>query len=118
FAEDFNFFVRTLACGARFVPHPSEQYIYNNDTPASVSRNVNQLPRHVDHAMMNIRRMRELVREFQIVGIDPLLDEHEQRWSTVIWFNRLKLALRSGRISDVLHLSLDCPSGARGVLRF
>jgi glycosyltransferase involved in cell wall biosynthesis len=117
FAEDFNLYVRALMCGGRFVLHPRTLYVYNQ-TPVSVSRNLHVLPKSADDALVNSRRIRELARQFRIAGLDRLLDEHEQRWSTVLWFNRLKLALRAGRISDVLQLTLDCPSGPRGVLRF
>jgi glycosyltransferase involved in cell wall biosynthesis len=118
FAEDLNFFARTLMCGGRFVLHPHTYYIYNQQTPISVSRDLHKLPRAADHALVNCRRMRAVARHHQLAALDALLDEHEQRWSTVLWFNRLKLALRDGRIADVMQLTLDCPSGPRDVLRF
>lgn len=117
FAEDLNLYVQALLCGARFLLHPGTFYVYNQ-TPVSASRGVQVLPEVADHALVNNRLMRELVRHRGLDHLDGLLDEHEQRWSTVLWFNRLKLAMRSGRITDVMQITLDCPSGPRGVLRF
>jgi glycosyltransferase involved in cell wall biosynthesis len=117
FAEDLNLYVRALMCGGRFVLHPHTYYIYNQ-TPVSVSRDLHVLPHAADHALVNNRRMRAVARHHHLSALDAVLDEHEQRWSTVLWFNRLKLALRNGRIADVMQLTLDCPSGPRGVLRF
>ena len=117
FSEDLNLYARALACGGRFVLHPGTLYYYNQ-TPVSASRNVQVLPTVADHALVNNCRLRELVSRCRIEGLDTLLEEHRQRWSTVLWFNRLKLALRRRRISDVLQLTLTCPSGPRAVLRF
>lgn len=117
FAEDLNLYVRALLCGARFVLHPQSYYIYNQ-TPVSASRNSDTLPGVADHALVNSERMRELARQRQLYELEPLLEEHRQRWSTVLWFNRLKTALRDGRLSEAVQLSLDCPSGPRGVIRF
>ena len=117
FSEDLNLYVRALICGGRFVLHPRVFYVYNQ-TPVSASRDIQVLPKVADHALLNNRRMREMARACRRPGLDALLEEHEQRWSTVLWFNRLKLALRNGRITDVLQMTLDCPSGPRAVLRF
>jgi glycosyltransferase involved in cell wall biosynthesis len=117
FAEDLNFFARALMCGGRFVLHPRTYYIYNQ-TPISASRNLHELPRSVDDVLVNCRRMRALARHHHLSALDALLDELEQRWSTVLWVNRLKLALRNGRIADVMQLTLDWPSGPRGMLRY
>jgi hypothetical protein len=117
FAEDFNLYVQALMHGARFVLHPEIMYIYNQ-TPVSASRDIRALPKIADHALVNNRRMRELTWQHGITGLDALLEEHEQRWSTVLWFNSLKLALRSGRVTDALNLARRCPSGASAVIRF
>ena len=117
FAEDINLYARALVRGARFLLHPAFYYAYNQ-TPVSASRGVRILPEVADHALVNNRQMRELIRMAGCAHLEALVDEHEQRWSTVLWFNRLKLALRQGRIGAVLQLTLDCPSGPRGVLRF
>lgn len=117
FSEDLNLYVRALLCGGRFVLHPRVLYIYNQ-TPVSASRDIQVLPRVADHALVNNRRLRELARQSPVAGLDALLEEHGERWSTVLWFNRLKLALRTCRISDVVQLTLDCPSRPRDVFRF
>lgn len=117
FAEDLNFYVRALLCGGRFVLYPQSLYHYTQ-TPVSASRNVQVLPNVADHALVNNRRMRELARLHHRDDLDKLLDEHEQRWALVLWFNRLKLALRSGHPADVLRLAVACPSGPRGMIRF
>ena len=117
FAEDLNLYVRALLHGGRFLLHPQSLYCYNQ-TPVSASRDVQVLPKVADHALVNNRRMREYARLHRRRDLDGLLDDHEQRWSTVLWFNRLKLALRRGRLRDALHLTLDCPSGPRGLLLF
>lgn len=117
FAEDLNLYVRALLCGAKFVLDPRTLYVYNQ-TPVSVTRDGRALPRIAGQALLNNRRIRELTRASGHAALDPLLEAHEKRWSTVLWFNRLKLALREGRISDVLALTLDCPGEPRDVLRF
>ncbi|HEX7035804.1 MAG TPA: glycosyltransferase [Pseudomonadales bacterium] len=117
FEEDLNLYVRALLHGGRFLLHPQSLYRYNQ-TPVSASRDVQVLPKVVDQALVNSRRMREYARLHRRHDLDGLLDRHEQRWSTVLWFNRLKIALRGGRPGDVLQTMLDCPSGLRGLLLF
>lgn len=118
FAEDLNFFARALMHGARWLMHPQTYYIYHQTNPLSVSRNLGALPRTLEHALLNNHRLREFAATIGVPGLDDLLDEHEDRWATVLWFNRLKLAVRDGRYQDAMHLTLDCPSGPRGMIRF
>lgn len=117
FSEDLNFYVQALLHGAHFVLDPRTEYVYNQ-TPISVSRNGRVLPRVANQAMQNNQRMRELAAASGRADLDALIRKHGQRWSTVLWFNQLKLAMRNRRIGEVLRLTLDCPGGARGAMNF
>lgn len=117
FSEDLNLYAQALLCGARFVLDPRTAYVYNQ-TPVSVSRNGRVLPRVANQALLNNQRIRTLVTLEGRDDLDDLLTEHRRRWSTVLWFNGLKLALRERRLRDLFQLTLDCPSGPQGVLRF
>lgn len=117
FTEDLNLYAQALLHGGRFLLHPQSLYRYNQ-TPVSASRDGQVLPKMADHALVNNQRIREYARLHRRHDLDRLLDRHERRWSTVLWFNRLKLALRGGRLGDALQLTLDCPSGPRDLLLF
>jgi glycosyltransferase involved in cell wall biosynthesis len=117
FAEDLNLYIRALAHGGRFVLHPKSYYLYNQ-TPVSASRDVRVLPRVAEHALVNNDRLREMVRQHGLHELMPLVDEHRQRWSTVLWFNRLKGAVRDRRLADAMYLTLDFPNSPMGILRF
>lgn len=117
FSEDLNLYAQALLRGAHFLLDPGTRYVYNQ-TPVSVSRNGRVLPEIASQALLNNQRLRELAAASGRTDLQALLTEHGQRWSTVLWFNELKRALRDRRISQVFQLSLDCPSGARGVIRF
>jgi hypothetical protein len=96
---------------------PRTFYTYNQ-TPVSASRDIRALPAVASHALVNNERMRCIARHRGLHGLEQLLDDHRQRWSTVLWFNQLKLALRQGRISDAIQMAMDRPSNAMGILRF
>lgn len=117
FSEDLNLYAQALLRGAHFVLDPGTRYVYNQ-TPVSVSRNGRVLPEIASQALLNNQRLRDLAAASGRADLEALLAEHGQRWSTVLWFNELKRALRDRRISQLVQLSLDCPSGARGVIRF
>jgi glycosyltransferase involved in cell wall biosynthesis len=117
FAEDLNLYARTLLCGARFVLHPHTYYLYNQ-TPVSASRDVRALPKVASHALVNNERLRCLAQHWNRDELEPLLEEHHLRWSTVLWFNQVKLAVRDSRFADASRLFLNCPSGVMDVLRF
>lgn len=117
FAEDLNLYVRCLLCRGNFVLHPQTYYIYNQ-TPVSASRDVRALPAVADQALVNNERIRCLAQHRGLHHLDGLLDDHRQRWSTVLWFNHLKLAVREGRIGDAVQMAFDRPSTAAGILRF
>jgi glycosyltransferase involved in cell wall biosynthesis len=117
FAEDFNLYAQALLCGARFVLHPESHYYYNQ-TPLSASRCQDTLPDLAGYALLGNQKLREFPGASSWPGLDPLLVTHRLRWSTVLWFNQMKRALRDRRLRDASKLWRECPGGSLNMLAF
>lgn len=117
FAEDLNIYLRALVNGARFVLYPEAHYFYRQ-TPVSASRGIRALPSTVDHALVGNSRLRAMLTERHITGLDSLLSEHRERWEFVVWFNRVKSAWRDRRVFDAVRVGFQVPGVSRAFLRF
>jgi succinoglycan biosynthesis protein ExoO len=117
FAEDFNLYARALLCGARFYQHPASYYIYNQ-TPSSISRSADTLPELARQALLGNQKLCELDERLQRPGLRALLATHRLRWTMILWFNRLKIAMRTGEAREALHLLLNCPGGSPNMAAF
>lgn len=117
FAEDLNLYARALLCRARFVLHAKSFYYYNQ-TPQSASRCEDALPELAEFALLCNQKLREFDDVSLWPGLGPLLTAHRLRWSTVLWFNQLKKALRAEEPNKVWHLLMRCPGGSVNMVSF
>jgi hypothetical protein len=115
FAEDFNFYVRALFCGARFLLYPESHYVYWQ-TPSSASRS--EITRIARHALTSSQRLRALVPHAGSAEVTAALDEYEQRWLLLTWFEHVKRALTGRHFRRVIKLLLKLPAGPHRVIRF
>jgi succinoglycan biosynthesis protein ExoO len=115
FAEDFNFYARALFCGARFLLYPESHYVYWQ-TPASASRS--EITRIARHALASSRSLRACVPKDGSAGLTTALDEYEQRWMLLTWFDHVKRAVTNRHIRQVLKLFGKPPAAPHRIIRF
>lgn len=115
FAEDFNLYARALFCGARFVLYPESHYVYRQ-TPASASRTEFLLPRMARLALASSQRLRAVAPDSD--GLQAALDEHEQRWALLFWFEEIKRAIAKRHIRRAIGLLFKSPASPGRIIRF
>ncbi len=117
FAEDIHLYVRALFCGARFILYPESHYVYRQ-TPESASRTELLLPRMARHAVSSSQRLRAVVPQPGSTELTAALDEHEQRWLILLWFEQIKRAVADRHFSQAIKLLLKWPTNPGVVIRF
>lgn len=115
FAEDLNFYARALFCGARFLLYPESHYLYRQ-TPASASRI--EIPRIARHALSGSQRLRALLPESGAADIAAALDDYEQRWRLLSWFERVKRSVSDRHFGQVIGLLTNLPARPVRILRY
>jgi len=115
FAEDFNLYVRALFCGARFLLYPESHYIYRQ-TPSSASRT--EISRIARHAVSSSQRLRAVVPRPGSAEVTAALDEHEQRWLLLAWFEQIKCAVADRRLRQAIELLCKLPTSPSRIIRF
>jgi succinoglycan biosynthesis protein ExoO len=115
FAEDFNLYARALFCGARFLLYPQSYYVYRQ-TPASASRT--EIARIARHAVANSQRLRADVPQGAPAELTAALDEYEQRWSFLYWWEQMKHGVAGRQFRQVARLLLNLPASPGRVVRF
>lgn len=115
FAEDFNLYVRALFCGARFVLYPESHYVYWQ-TPDSASRT--EIARIAGHAVAGSQRLRAVLPATGSAALAAALDDYEQRWLLLSWFEQLKCGVADRRYRHVARLLLNLPASPRRIVRF
>jgi succinoglycan biosynthesis protein ExoO len=117
FAEDFHLYARALICGARFVLYPESHYVYRQ-TPASASRTEALLPRMARQAVTSSRRLRTALSQPVSAEFQAALDEHEQRWALVLWFEQIKSAVAERQFRRAIELLFKRPTTPGNIIRF
>lgn len=117
FAEDFHLYVRALFCGARFLLYPESHYIYWQ-TPASASRAETKLQHMAQYAVSSSRRLRASVPQANFAAITAALDEHEQRWLLLCWFEQFKQGVTDRQFRQAMELLLKPPTSPAQIVRF
>ncbi len=117
FAEDIHLYARALLCGARFLLYPESHYVYRQ-TLASASRNEILLPRMARHAVASSQRIRAVASQYESTELQAALDEHEQRWLLVGWFEQIKRAVADRRFRQAIKLLFKRPSSPGHIIRF
>ena len=115
FAEDFNFYVRALFCGARFLLYPESHYVYWQ-TPASASRG--ELTSIARHAMASSQRLRALVPRAGSTELTTALDDYEQRWLLLSWLEQVKRGVSNRYFRQVIRLLFQLPADPARLIRF
>lgn len=115
FAEDFNLYVRALFCGARFLLYPESHYIYWQ-TPASASRA--EMSRIAACALSSSRSLRARVPAAEAARITAALDDYDQRWLLLSWFEQMRRGIAHRRLRQVAGLLLRLPASPARVFRF
>ena len=117
FAEDIHLYVQALFCGARFILYPESHYVYRQ-TPASASRTEQLLPRMARHAVTGSQRLRASVPHPGSAELIAALDEHEQRWSLLFWFEQLKRDVADRHYWRAAKHLFQRPTSAGRLIRF
>jgi hypothetical protein len=117
FAEDFHLYARALICGARFVLFPESHYVYRQ-TPASASRAEALLPRMARQAVTSSRRLRRALPQPVTAELRAMLDEHEQRWTLLSWFEQMKSAVAGRQVRRAVELLFKWPTSPGKIIRF
>ncbi len=115
FAEDFNLYARALFCGARFLLYPESHYVYWQ-TPASASRT--EISRLARHALTNSQRLRAALPRAGSAELTAAIDEYEQRWSLLSWFEQVRRCVANGHFAQVIALLFNRPASPSRILRF
>jgi succinoglycan biosynthesis protein ExoO len=117
FAEDFHLYARALLCGARFVLYPESHYVYRQ-TSASASRAEVLLPRMARHAVTSSRRLQAALPQPDSAELQAALDEHEQRWKLLSWFEQIKRAVADRQVRRAVELLARRPTSPGNIIRF
>ena len=115
FAEDFNLYVHALFRGARFLLYPECHYVYWQ-TPSSASRT--EISRIARHALAGSERLRASIPRAGSPALVTALDDYEQRWRLLCWFEQLKRGVTHRRYGQLVELLSSPPASARRILRF
>jgi succinoglycan biosynthesis protein ExoO len=115
FAEDLNLYARALFCGARFLLYPQSHYVYRQ-TPASASRT--EISRNAQHALLNSQRLRAVVPHAGSAEITAALDEYDQRWLLLSWFEQVKRGVADRRLRHLIELVFRLPASPSRIVRF
>ena len=115
FAEDFNLYVRALFCGARFLLYPESHYVYWQRA-GSASRA--DMARKAAQALANCRHLRRALPREASAELISALDEYEERWKLLTWFDQVKRGVAGRHVPRVIGLLFNLPTGPRRVLRF
>lgn len=115
FAEDFNLYARALFRGARFVLFPESHYVYWQ-TPESASRT--SIERIAQHAVANSQRLRHELPDDEAGEVTAALDEYEQRWRLLSWFEQVSRSIRERRARHLGRLLLRLPAAPLTMARF
>ena len=115
FAEDFNLYARALFCGARFLLFPESHYVYWQ-TPESASRTATMRIAH--HALANSQGLRAAIPGAASTGLTAALDEYEQRWLLLCWFEQIKHGVANRHFRQVIKGLFNLPASPGRVLRF
>jgi glycosyltransferase involved in cell wall biosynthesis len=115
FAEDFHLYVRALFCGARFLLYPESHYVYWQ-RPASASRT--EIDSMARHAVSSSQRLRALVPQAGSAELTAALDEHEQRWLLLSWFEQIKRCVADRHVRQAIDLLFKLPASPSRIIRF
>ncbi|HXW09508.1 MAG TPA: hypothetical protein VD737_02760, partial [Steroidobacteraceae bacterium] len=115
FAEDFNLYVHALFQGARFLLYPESHYVYWQ-TPSSASRT--EISRIARHALEGSQRLRASVPQGHSSALVTALDDYEQRWLLLCWFEQLKRGVTHRRLGHLVELLFKPPASPSRILRF
>jgi glycosyltransferase involved in cell wall biosynthesis len=115
FAEDFNFYVRALFCGARFVLYPESHYVYRQRPASARPREVTRITRQ---ALSSSQRLRAAVPAAGSSRLSAALDEYDQRWLLMSWFAQLKRGVADRRFREAVELLRELPASPGRVFRF
>jgi GT2 family glycosyltransferase len=115
FAEDFNFYVRALFCGARFLLYPESHYVYRQKPAATSRRDVTRIARQ---ALSSCQRLRAAVPASASPEVTAALDEYEQRWLLLYWFAQIKRGVADRRLRQVIELLFKPPVSPSRVIGF
>jgi hypothetical protein len=115
FAEDFNLYARALFRGARFVLFPESHYVYWQ-TPESASRT--SILRIATHAVANSRRLRDELPDAASHDIIAALDDYEQRWRVLSWFEQMRRCLEAREYRRIWQLLGRRPASSGHLVRF
>ena len=115
FAEDFNLYARALFCGARFLLFPESYYVYRQ-TPCSASRAA--MACKGAQALANCQHLRRALPREASPELTATLDEYEERWLLLTWFDQVKRGVASRHLPRLIQLMFKLPVGPARVLRF
>jgi glycosyltransferase involved in cell wall biosynthesis len=115
FAEDFNLYVHALFKGARFLLYPESHYVYWQ-TPSSASRT--EISRIARHALEGSQRLRASIPRAGAPALVRALDDYEQRWRLLCWFEQVKRGITHRRFGQLVELMTRPPASPSRILRF
>jgi glycosyltransferase involved in cell wall biosynthesis len=115
FAEDFNLYVHALFHGARFLLYPESHYVYWQ-TPSSASRT--EISRIARHALEGSQRLRASIPQAGSSALATALDEYEQRWHLLCWFEQIKRDATNRQFRQLAELLVRPPASPGRILRF
>jgi succinoglycan biosynthesis protein ExoO len=114
FAEDFNLYVRALFCGARFLLYPESHYVYRQ-RPAYANR---QIPRIARQALTSSQRLRTVIPAAGRAELTAALDEYDQRWLLLSWFEEIRRHVADRRFRQCIELLFKPPASPHRIVRF
>jgi succinoglycan biosynthesis protein ExoO len=115
FAEDFNLYVHALFHGARFLLYPESHYVYWQ-TPSSASRT--EISRIARHALEGSQRLRASIPQAGSSALATALDEYEQRWRLLCWFEQMKRDVTNRHFRQLAESLFSPPASPARILRF